>query len=375
MIYLALIAFVLCCFFYQSLLQKKDERIFWLCAALTLSVMVFRSYDPTLVNYQDDVPNYIKFYKNLPSSIYGTPRDTTFGFEPGLPLVCWLLWLFPKSDFFFVLMMRLICMAPVFYGIYRYSSHKELSLLLFIILPGCWLLEMITMRQALATSFLLWALVIYLGRPDHWKIWAALMAVLGLLSHSTSFLVLFFAALALMLPFNKKACYVLLGVAALSGGFFAEKIASGISLIFAPFGLMERVMSYITDGTETGSMNYVNFLSLGFFGALCVFDYGGEDKKKETFLKLFVTGIVIYCLLGNYPLVDRMVSFFLIAGAFGAIPDFPSGGEVHISTNWWLSIAVCFVFIYLFYRNNCGPESYFFPYHFLLDRPLLWMYQ
>ena len=375
MIFLALIAFVFCCFFYQSLLEKKDGRIFWLCVALTLFVMVFRSYDPTLVNYQDDVPNYIRFYNNSTTSNYGTPSDTTFGFEPGLSLVCWLLWLFPKSDLFFVLMMRLICMAPVIYGIYRYSSRKELSLLVFILLPGCWLLEMITMRQALATSFLLWALVLYLERPRRWKIWAALMVVLGLLSHSTSFLVLFFSALALMLPFNKKACYALLAVAALSGGFFAEKIASGIASVFSPFGLLERVMSYITDGTETGSMNIINFLVLGLFGALCVFAYGGEDKKKETFLKLFVTGIVIYCLLGNYPLVDRMVSFFLIVGAFGAIPDFQPAGKVYVSANWWLSIAICSVFIYLFYRNNCGPESYFFPYHFLLDRPLLWMYQ
>ena len=375
MIYLALIAFVLCCFFYQSLLQKKDERIFWLCAALTLSVMVFRSYDPTLVNYQDDVPNYIKFYKNLPSSIYGTPRDTTFGFEPGLSLVCWLLWLFPKSDFFFVLMMRLICMAPVFYGIYRYSSHKELSLLLFIILPGCWLLEMITMRQALATSFLLWAAIAYIDKYEHWKMWVAVLSVAAALSHSTSYMVLGITAIVLLIPFNKVFCYVSLAVAAVSGGLFASKLAGSFASIMAPLELLGRVTSYISDSTETGGASFASFVVLGLFGALCVFALEEGDKKKELFVKFLVTGIVIYCLLGNYPLVDRMVSFFLLMGAIGAMPPLPSKAEVYKSLNWWLSITFSFVFIYLFYRDHCGPESYFLPYNALFERPLLWMYR
>lgn len=375
MIYLVLIAIVFCGFIWQSLLEKKDGRVYWLCASLILFILTFRSYDPTLVNFQDDVPNYIRFYNNLSSSNYGTPGDTTFGFEPGLSIACWILWIFPKADLFFVLMMRLICISPVLYGIQKFSSQKEFSLLLFILLPGCWLLEMITMRQALATSFLLGMVFTYLERPRYWKLWAFALAVMAALSHSTSIPVLLLTAITLALPFNKKFCYILLALSALSGGFFAEKIAAGISSVFAPLGLLERVMSYITDSTETGNMNHLTFLIIGFCGALFVFATEEGDKIKESSLKLFVTGIVIYCLLGNYPLVDRLVSFFFIIGAIGAIPSFPSNGKSYVSTTWWLSISVCLVFIYLFYRNNCGPESVFLPYHFLFDRPLLWMYQ
>lgn len=375
MIYLALIAFVFCCFIFQSLLEKKDGRIYWLCVAVTLFIMIFRSYDPTLVNYQDDVPNYIKFYKNLPSSIYGTPENTTFGFEPGLSLVCSLLWLFPKGDLFFVLVMRLICMAPIVYGIYRYSTQKELSLLLFILLPGCWVLEMITMRQALATAFLLWGLIVYMEKPRHWKLLLAAMAILAALSHSTSYLVLVIAAIATVLPFNKKICYIALAVAAVSGGLFASQIATLFASSFASIGLFERVLSYISDATEIGGANPISFVVFAMLGAICVFSVDNADKRKAFFVKLFVTGIVIYCLLGNYPLVDRMTSFFILSGAIGAMPDLPSKGKIYTSLNWWASIMVAIVCIYLFYRENCGETSFFLPYHFLFDRPVLWMYQ
>ena len=266
-------------------------------------------------------------------------------------------------------------MAPIIYGIHKYSRQKELSLLFTILLPGCWLLEMITMRQALATSFLLWALFFYLERPHYWKVLVAGLSILAALSHSTSYLVLFIAAIALILPFNKKCCYVLLAVASVSGGFFARKISTIFSLLFSPLGLLERVMSYITDSTEMGSMNYLNFVVIGFLGALCVFAVEKGNTKKELFAKFFVTGTVVYCLLGNYPLVDRMISFFMLAGAIGALPEVPAARDVHKSMNWWFMIVFCYIFIYLFYSHNCGESSVFLPYHFLFDRSLLWMYR
>ncbi|MCQ2170402.1 MAG: EpsG family protein [Bacteroidales bacterium] len=375
MIYLALIAFVFCCFLYQSLLGKKDNRVFWLCVAMVLFIMTFRSYDPTMVNYQDDIPNYIRFYNNLNSSNYGTPGNTTYGFEPGLSLVCWLLWLFPKSDLFFVLMMRLICMAPILYGIYRYSSQKELSLLLVILLPGCWLLEMITMRQALATSFLLWMVFVYLERPRRWKLWVFVLALMALLSHSTSYLVLIIASVVLFLPFNKKVCLIILAIAAVSGGFFASKLAGLFASFIAPLELLERVTSYISDATEMGEANPASFIVFGILGALCVLSIEKGDRKRELFGKFFVTGIVIYCMLGNYPLVDRMTSFFILTGAIGALPSLPSATMVHKSLLWWSMIAICLVYVYLFYSDNCGETSYFLPYHFFFDRSLLWMYR
>lgn len=374
MAYITLIIFVFCCFIYQSLLQKKDDRIFWLCVAATIFVMAFESYDPTLVNYQIDTPDYIKFYKNLPSSKYGTPAETTFGFEPGLSIVCWLLWFFPKSGFFFILMMRVICMSSIIYGIYRYSRQKELSLLLVVILPGCMLIEMFAMRQALATSMLIWALFIYIEKKKHWRLCSVFFLLFAALSHSTTFLIVPLLAIIYKIPFNRKVFGALVLAAAATCGKFAEKLAMLFSSAFSSASVLERVVSDISDTTELYSQHPLVFILLGLLGCWCVFAYKDGNRTNELFTKIFVSGIIIYCLLGNFPLVDRMTSIFMIIGAIGAIPMLPSADVVYKSFNWWMEIVICVGFILGFYIQNCVHISIFVPYHFLFEQPLLWMY-
>lgn len=372
--YISLIIFVFCCFIYQSLLQKKDVRVFWLCVTATLFVMIFESYDPSLVNYQIDTPDYIEFYRNSVSSKYGTPSNTTFGFEPGLSLVCWLLWLFPKSDLFFILMMRLICMSSIIYGIYKYSEQKELSLLLVIILPGCMVIEMFAMRQALSTAMLIWAYIFYVEKSKHWKLWSSLFLVFAALSHSTVFLIIPLFLIIKSIPFNRKAYCITVLLAAATCGKFAEKFAVAFSSAFSSFSVIERVLSDVSDTTELYSQHPLVFIILGMLGCWAVFSYEEGDKSKEAFLKLFVSGIIVYCLLGNFPLIDRMTSIFMIIGAIGAMPAMPPAASVHKSFNWWAEIVICIGFMLGFYIQNCVHESIFVPYHLLLDRPLLWMY-
>ncbi|MCR5003270.1 MAG: EpsG family protein [Bacteroidales bacterium] len=359
-------------------MEKKEDRFFLIGAFCIFLLFTCKNYHPSMVNLNtEDMIQYIDFYMENPDSMYGIPLGKDSEIEPGLGIICKVLGFFPRSPFFFVFVMRLICLLPIFYGIRKYSTYKNASLFFFFALPGIALVEMITLRQALATSFLILAVTAYLERPRRWGLWAAAFMVCSVFSHRTSFLVAAFVLGVLALPFRK---YLYMGVLLVSGavaGVFARILAGAFASVFSSIAAMDQITDYVTkDIYSMGSESPLLFLGLAVIGAFIVWFCDEKDSRHVFFVKNMALGIIIYNLLGRYPLVDRMTAPLMLIGAMGALPKKTRDGSTpfYRKLSWW-GLLLCMLFLFVKdYKVFAPGNSPLQPYHFILEKPLLWMF-
>lgn len=302
---------------YAVNLKNKDDNknLFIISAVFLTFLMAFKDS-----SVSPDTPEYVNFYLNK-FSIYGSvaqPNDI----EPGLGWICKILWILPKWDFIFIFTTTLLTMIPVFRGISAYSENKIASVLLIMIVPGIWLVQMITLRQALAQAFLLMALYWFLERKEKWWIKTLISIVISFFFHSSPFLIIPLSLLAIFLPVrDKRYVYVALVLSLLIAGTFSNMLGQLFNSYFGAFQGLDRVTTYIENDTygETG-FSFFNYAPMTFFAGFLTYCCD-VNSKKWIFVKLFVLGIIVYNILGNIPLVDRSIAFLLVAGIIGGLPS------------------------------------------------------
>ncbi len=370
---------ILMFFVLASVLVKKENRFFILGAFLIFCFMSLKNFHPSMVDINmEDMVQYIDFYMGDPDSMYGIPLDKDSEIEPGLGLVCKALGFLPKSEFFFVLVMRLICLVPVFYAIWKHSYQKCGSLFLLLTMPGLFLVEMITLRQALAMSCMMMAVLVWLERPKYWLAWALFALGYASITHSTSLVALPLLVAIYFIPFHR---YVFASALLLSGvlaGIFASRIAGAFVSVFAPLESLSRMTDYVVFETySTGEDSPLLFLGYAVIGMAFVWFADQKDSRHIFFVKTMSAAIFIFNILGRYPLVDRLTAPLFFIGLVGAFPRRDDGVETppYRRLSFWVFLGCMgFLFMkdYLIYSADKGP---FQPYHFIFEKPVLWMFQ
>lgn len=319
--YLIIILLLLYCLEIISGKYKRNlNKRLYLTACYVMALFVlFADYTKAY-----DMSDYLMTYHNNPSSMYGTPDDPNPPSEPGFGWLCKLLWLFPIYDIMLIFACKIISFLPILYGIYNHSSFKIGSLIFLITLPGVWLVQIITQRQALSFSFILMALFVLVNRKKHkwWPIWFIILCSLSITFHSTPLLVIPIILVLYYVPINKKTMYVLLIMSCVLSRIFYNYFSQYFLLFFAASEGLERMTRYIEDqdahGVGSVDMLYNIFYTL--FALFLVYYNDGKNKMHEICLKSMVLGWSIFLLIKPLPNSDRATSFLFCLGAIGALP-------------------------------------------------------
>lgn len=352
---LSLFLFFLFCFQYRT--KVKDVKVFYWGVAAILFVMCFKS--PKTGDGLGDLQEYVNLYLGK-ASMYASEEV-----EPGLSWLCSCIHILPTSEFLFIIITTLVIMLPVFWGIKQYSQNKTYSLMLLFALQGVWLVVFIAMRQALAQSFILWAVMVFLNRDNikRWKLYSICIIVCSTFFHSTPYIIVPLAIAAYFVPEKKKYLYIALVVSLLLSSTVYHILASNFLSYFGGIGQIDRITHYIeeeTYGMDSG-FNILNYAPLTLLATLMIY-YHDFSQRNAYFIKAFVIGVVIYNLLGNIPLVNRAVCFFFVLGAIGAVPKVKNVNQF---------VIMAALIVYFIWRNYihyaAAPHSAYLPYHFIWE--------
>ena len=337
--------------------RKYGNGLYFLACFLMMFVVLFVDYTKAY-----DMSDYLMTYHNMSSSMYGTPDNPNPENEPGFGWLCKVLWIIPESDFTLIFTCKMLTFVPIFYGIYKFSSFKIGSLLLLMTMPGVWLVEIITQRQALSIALIMIAfyIFIYRERYKYWVLWALLLGGLSIFFHSTPLLVIPISLLLYYVPLNKKFLFVILIAALAFSKMFYDIFSQYFLLAFASSEDFERMTRYVEDQDSLGigkvNMLYNVFYTL--FGIFVVYYNNYKDKVHEICFKAMILGWSIYLLIGPLPNSDRATCYFFCLGSIGALPQ-----------KGWRSAFLLFFFLSAFtLQKHIGYiRQDFWPYTFIWE--------
>lgn len=298
--------------FFQKL-HPNNKLLFWIAVVFLLFLMAFRSNDvgPDMCTYID--------------SYLGTGWGYAEVKEQQPVIFVWmnlLKVLFPKTPFVFVFFTTILYMIPVIWAIKLYSKDKIGSLLSMMLLPGLWLLYIVTIRQAMAQGFILIALIVFFEKYKNWKYLSGGFLVLALFSHSTSFLIIPLLVGVYFLNIKRKTMMLVVVVSLFLTNVFATYAGNLFASLLGGFSEMDRLTGYIGSGYDNAIERFRVYLPMSIL--CCYVLYLNRKEEKCSFFEnaLFV-GVIIYNLLGGLDghLIDRFCNFFYLLAAIGALPN------------------------------------------------------
>ena len=320
--------------------------------------MCFKS--PKTGNGLGDLIHYVNLYLGK-ASMFDSDEV-----EPGIKVICQVLNIFPESEFIFISITTLMIMLPILWGINKYSSNKLYSLVLIFILQGVWLVVYLAMRQAFAQSMLLSALFVFLNKEQikHWKLYFISLIIISTFFHSTPYIIIPIAIAIYYIPDKKRIMYTALVLSLLLSSYTSIAIANTFVSYLGGFEQIGRITHYIKDdvfGGTTNQFNLLNFAPLTLL-AILLLQYNDFKKQNTYFIKSLVTGVVLYNILGQIPLVNRAVCFFFVVGLIGAVP------QITNKKQFYLMSVISLYFIWRSYVHYAAsPHSAFLPYYFIWE--------
>ena len=302
--------------FIARFIQKKvphNKIIFPISLIFLLLLMTCRSDDvgPDMCTYID--------------SYLGTGKGYSEVQEEQPIIFIWMNFLkivLPHTPFVFVFFTTLLYMIPVIWAIKLYSQDKIGSLLSMMLFPGIWLLYIVTIRQAVSQGFILLAIIFIFQKYKNWKIIAIAFAIIALLCHSSSFLVIPLVTLAYFLKVKRKYMGIAVIISLFLTGVISNYVGGLFSSLLGSFSEMERLTSYIGSDYDNAIDRFRVYLPMSFL--CCYVLYLNRKEEKCSFFEnsLFI-GVIIYNLLGGLDghLIDRFCNFLYLLGAIGALPS------------------------------------------------------
>lgn len=317
-------------------LRCKTGPYYFIGVTILLAVMLFRSPE-----FGADVPSYYDAY-------LGIGEDTP---EPGFMVWCRILRILPKSPLFFSFFTYLFIMFPVIIGISKYSQDKIASLIGLMVISGMWTVHFITMRQAMAQAFMLWGILAYLNKVKNWKFLLIGCFIIAPFFHTSSLLIIPVIFFIFHNKLQKKhflialiASFAFSGIATYIIGDVFSNLSASISVLNRMVGNIENE-DFMFEGF--GLLQAAPTTILAFWILYC-----SKANELNVFQKSFVTGSIIFNLLGQMWLTNRLVCVFWVLGLWGAFPNYkkmPVVIGVYIILAWRLMI---------YYQT----DMYFLPY-------------
>ena len=306
--------------FMRGQVTHDNANMFVICICVMMIFVLFADYTKAY-----DMSDYLMTYHNISSSMYGTPDNPVPPSEPGYGWLCKALWVFPKSDFLLIFTCKMLTFVPLFYGIYKFSSFKIASLLLLITMPGVWLVEIITQRQAISIAFIMIAFYIFIQkeRYKYWFVWCMLFGIISVFFHSTPLLVIPISLFLYYVPMNKMFMYLALIMACVFSKIFYDVFSQYFLILFAASEEFNRMTRYIDeqDTLGIGKVNMLYNIFYTIFGIFIIHYNEYKDRIHKICLKAMVCGWIVYLLIGPLPNSDRATCYFFCLGAIGSLPQ------------------------------------------------------
>lgn len=331
--------------------QNKNidsNKIFGFAVIFLLFLMCFRS---NMVG--PDLPSYVRLYLGTGSAYEEVVED-----QPVLMAWIDLLRILPTHPFVFVFFTTILTMFPVILGIKLYSKDRIGSLLAFMIVPGIWMVYLVTIRQALSQFFLLMGLIFVLKKYKHWKIVSIICVLFALFSHSTSYLIIPLLLIVYFVRIKRKWMIISIFISLFFTNIFSDVLGSLFYKYAVNFSEMSRLVTYFDIAGYDNAIGRLRaYLPMSILCCWCL--YCNRDKEVDFFENSFFIGVILYNLLGGIDghLIDRFCNFFYLLGIIGALPK--------RNTKW--PIVTLILLAYIFRAYNEYQNSDFIAYKFIWE--------
>ena len=314
--------------------------------------------------FTNDYQQYLNFFLGK-NSMYGTINFTN-NIENGYILFIRFLHFFVSSSLGYIFSISLLICIPFLYLVNKLSNNRILSILLLVTINDGLTLQTFfcAHRQMLAVSMLFCVIIVARKRICCWKLIGLVLVICAVLTHSTSYFVLFFLVLLYFIPFNnKKIYYILLGVSLVLGTFInlSDLFLNFISFFSIIDGAMRSVNHVLN--SDHYSLGIWSFLPLTILGFSFVY-YTSSYETNNFYLKSFVIGVVCKNLFGFFPLINRSIFFLILLGLIGAIP---SSLKYNYSQRYIYALLVVLYIYFLSRMLQNPPENFMLPYNFIFD--------
>lgn len=245
----------------------------------------------------------------------------------------------------FLGMTAILEMVPLVYFINKVSEERTFSLFIFVIIAIGLCFYMTGIRQSIATSFGLCAIMFF----DKKKyLWSGIFLLICIGFHASSIFLLLCVPF-LFIKYNEKVLSIIVIISALVGFVFRFNI-------FESFGIISRYLSFI----EFYSFyNSYEILSVPNFVGLCaaiipptmVAYLANKTIGDSIYVKLFILGVVLTNLFVTTPTIERYFMYVTMLEIILIPSIFKKGSDVSK-----ILMIVCLVMIIVLFFNFV-PES------------------
>lgn len=349
--------------------NERNEKLFfgWSCALMFMLTALHNGSGN--VEYGYDFPEYIKLFMGE-RSMYGN-LDTAEGYElePVYTYFCRFLRWFGRYEFVYILGTSLFFGIPFVYLVNRYSNNKPLSfLLLFTLLNTLvYLMFLSAHRQMLANTFFLLCFAVYNSQVKYKKLIILLLALGGLFSHTSSYLVIPLAAIVYFMKVSSKKRMIGTILVSLVVGMtyspLINELFDNLILFLSGFGELSRVTVYsLNEIYENAEISIFWLAPFSVLTILCI-HYSTKQELNSICMKSLFVATIVKNLFSFVPMIDRTVLLFILLGIIGGVP-------VAIKTDrrfkFWM-VALVIVFLAAAYKTYLSPSFRLTPFHFIFE--------
>ena len=243
-----------------------------------------------------------------------------------------------------------VTLSPLYFIFKKYASNVPLAILMFINLNSL-VLYFVGLRQIIALVPLLLALVYCIEKkPTRFR--TALIffgaSVVSAGFHTTGLIYGLIYCLALIVPIQKRAVYLVLVSVSAVLGLLAEKfnnldVFSSISSL--NLAVLQRIDGYLI-GDNQNELSAISIALRPTFVGLVAFSFIKKEMLDHPFSKIFLAGIVLYNFLATIPLVHRMVLPMVMFGGIVFTWCFSKDLVLSVRKKKILHILALFIILY-----------------------------
>lgn len=208
----------------------------------------------------------------------------------------------------FMVVNTLIIFSPIRYILKKYVKRKVFGVLIFFLIfqfsPF-----FVALRQVLSLSIILWGVIYVLeNRKYKWFVYIAL-SLCAWLMHTTGVIVASLFLAAYFIPLKSRIIPIVAVCISTFIGIILEKFnVLGALDFFLSLDLSatERLSGYLGN-QELNELSNFNIILRTPFIALIAFIFMDEKKIDNWFSKIYLIGIVLFCLFYSVPMISRIV--------------------------------------------------------------------
>ena len=318
----------------------------------------------------NDYGSYRDFFLGKSSQYGGMNIKGDYDLELPYLYYCKFLRFFGRSDFTYIAGTCLMFGIPFMWLTWKKSINPPMTLFLLLtfFVGQTYLFYLCAHRQMVATAFIIWSFIIYESQLKFKNILALACLAIGLIGHSTSYFIIPVLLLVyfLKIEFSKKFYIVVCLISMVLGAVAYKLFAGYITAIFISIADIEetaRTTYYLAnDVYGYGEMPYKRILLMTF--TICgMLYYETKEEANSFYMKLLVISAVVYNLLNTVPLVNRMLTAFVLFGIAGGIP---SAFKRRASNCRWGMLAVLLI-NWIFTIRYYFKDGFQYPFHFIWE--------